>query len=253
MKEKISKIFADCSIPQVGFFDLGVLDGKYIPCRAVSRIPENARTAIMCVFPYKVEDIPPENISRYAAVPDYHTVCGGMLEKVCQKLCAAFPEQKFVPFIDNSPIPEVSAAAYAGLGVRGKNGLLITEKWGSFVFIGEVVTDLEIECEDLSGECIGCGKCTAACPKTDICLSDLSQKKGELTGDQYELLRQNNIVWGCDICAEVCPMNKGAQNTEIPEFIAGYRRRYTVGEDIAGRAYAWRGEKTVRRNAENLK
>ena len=253
MKEKIKKIFADCRIPDVGFFDFGALCGRIIPCRAAARLPQNAKTAIMCVFPYKVDDAPPENISRYAAVPDYHIVCGEMLKTAAERLSREFSGYEFVPFIDKSPIPEVAAAAFAGLGVRGKNGLLITERWGSFVFIGEIVTDLKIECADLTRYCSGCGKCTAACPKKDICLSDLSQKKGDLDPEQAEILRRNNIVWGCDICAEVCPQNRGAEKTEIPEFIAGYRGRYTAGEDIQNRAYAWRGEKTVRRNYENLK
>ncbi len=252
MKEKIEKIFADCDIPQVGFCDFEAISAHLLSCRAMLRLPQNAKTAIMCVFPYKVNDAPPENISRYAAVPDYHAVCGKKLEKVAEKLSLEFAGFKFEPFIDNSPIPEVSTAAFAGLGVKGKNGLLITKKWGSFVFIGEIVTDLEIACTDKSAECENCGRCIDACPKREICLSNLSQKKGELSAEQSEILRRNNIVWGCDICAEICPKNKNAQKTEIPEFIEGYRDRYTPGEDIQGRAYAWRGEKTVRRNAENL-
>ncbi len=253
MKEKIKKIFADCDVPAVGFCSFSAVSGHLLSCRAVSRLPENSKTVIICVFPYKVEDAPPENISRYAAVPDYHTVCGRMLSEVAEKLSREFTGFRFEPFIDNSPIPEVAAAAFAGLGLRGKNGLLITKRWGSFVFIGEIVTDLEIECEDLTAWCKDCGKCVAACPKKDVCLSDLSQKKGDLDPEQSEILRRNNIVWGCDICAEVCPMNIGAEKTEIPEFIAGYRKSYIIGEDISGRAYAWRGEKPVRRNYENLK
>ena len=61
---------------------------------------------------------------------------------------------------------------------------------------------------------------------------------------------QNNIIWGCDICAEICPLNKNSNITYIKEFIEGYRDSYTLGEDISGRAYEWRGEKTVSRNAK---
>ena len=100
-------------------------------------------------------------------------------------------------------------------------------------------------------KCTDCGLCKKVCPKTEngICLSALSQKKGELQEDEAKLLQSHNIVWGCDICAEICPLNKMTEKTYIEKFINGYRNRFNVGEDIHGRAYEWRGEKTVTRNA----
>ena len=121
--------------------------------------------------------------------------------------CAFFPENSFSAFVDNSPIPEVKTAALAGLGVVGENGLLITEEFGSWVFIGEIVTDLFIECEEREiKSCIKCGKCKKVCPAKNECLSAVSQKKGELSSEEERLLKENNIVWGCDICQEVCPL-----------------------------------------------
>lgn len=252
MKEKIEKIITDCSIPAVGFCDFNYISDSLIGCRAINRLPENSKTVILCLFPYKVFEFAPDNISRYAAVPDYHKVCMKYLEKIKKRLCGEFPQAQFECFIDNSPIPEVLAAVSAGLGVKGENGLLITEKWGSYVFIGEIVTDLFIPCSDKSESCDGCGECKRRCPvglNKEKCLSALSQKKGELTPEQAQLLKENNIVWGCDICAECCHKNIGVSLTEITEFVEGYRQSYEIGEDITYRAYEWRGEKTVKRNA----
>ena len=235
-----------------GFCKFAEFEDKLLPCRAAARLPEKAKTIIMFLFPYKVKDEAPQNISRYAAVPDYHEVVLSRLSSIAAALSERFPDNKFEPFCDNSPIPEVNAAVSAGLGVLGVNRLLINEHFGSFVFLGEIVTDLEIECERQSGECIGCLLCLNNCPvglDRERCLSALSQKKGDLTDEEKSALLENSIVWGCDICQNCCPMNRSREKTEIKEFIEGYRDCYTVGEDITGRAYAWRGEKVIKRNA----
>ncbi len=243
MKQKIKEIFSSVEIRDIGFCDFSWVSEHLLECRAKARLPKGAKTVIMCVFPYKVNEHPPQNISRYAAVPDYHTVCGRMLENAVDALKKAFPQSKFEYFIDNSPIPEVSAAAAAGLGVKGDNGLLITPQYGSFIFLGEVVCNLAVECENLYAECEHCGICKTACPvscdKTS-CLSSLSQKKGELSEQERNTLIQNKILWGCDICAEGCPHNVNAQPTYIKEFIDGYRDCYQAGENPQNRAYNWR-------------
>lgn len=255
MKNKVIEIFSKAGIRDIGFCPFSAVQNKLLNCRARHRLPENAKTVILCIFPYKVKDERPENISRYAAVPDYHKVCMPYLERAAEGLKISFPKNRFEPFIDNSPIPEVEAAARAGLGVKGENGLLITKAYGSWVFIGEIVTDLEIDCENTLKKCSLCGDCKKACP-TGVhgaeCLSAVSQQKNDLSETQKKSLKENNILWGCDICAESCPMNKNAQKTYIPEFTEGYRNCYTYNEDIKNRAYFWRGEKVIKRNFENL-
>ncbi len=236
-----------------GFCAFSEISDRLLECRAKQRIPENANTVICFAFPYKVCEQPPENISRYAAVPDYHTVCGDQLKKIAVALCDENEGYSFEPFIDNSPIPEVAAAAAAGLGVVGKNGLLITEKYGSFVFLGEVVTDMPMKTDTLFDMCENCGICAAACPvglNKSRCLSALTQKKGVLTAEEEKKITDSGCIWGCDICQNVCPHNKNAENTQNADFISGYRNRYKSGEDISGRAFAWRGEKVIKRNAE---
>ena len=256
MKSKITEILNKADIRDVGFCAFDVIKDKLIECRAKSRIPENAKTVICCAFPYKVREEKPENISRYAAVPDYHRILGGILKKSCDELKKYIDGYRYEYFVDNSPIPEVLAASASGLGVIGKNGILITEKYGSFVFLGEIVTDLEIETVNKTKYCDNCGVCKTLCPVAldkKHCLSALSQKKGELDKSEQELIYKNRIVWGCDICAEACPLNQGAELTYIKEFSDGYRSFYTDSEDITDRAYEWRGKKTVDRNFNIIK
>ncbi|MBR4072363.1 MAG: DUF1730 domain-containing protein [Clostridia bacterium] len=255
MKKKIKDIINKAGIEDVGFCAFKLVEDKLLNCSARSRIPENAKTVIICLFPYKVKEEKPQFISRYAAVPDYHTVVTHYLSKVCTELHKHIDGYQFEYFVDNSPVPEVYAAAAAGLGVVGKNGLLINKKYGSFVFIGEIVTDLEIECDNEIKYCPDCGLCQNVCPvglNKNECLSKISQQKGELEKEKMLELKSNEIIWGCDICAEVCPLNKGAEITYIPEFLKGYRNEYKIGEDKTERAYAWRGEKPIERNYYNL-
>ncbi|MBR6693472.1 MAG: epoxyqueuosine reductase [Clostridia bacterium] len=250
MQKVIDIIEKSIDVP-FGFCPFSEVAEHLLDCRAKSRLPKDAKTVICFAFPYKVEDKAPKNISRYAAVPDYHEICGNLLAALAEKLRGE-TGCEFEYFVDNSPVPEVFAAARAGLGVIGENGLLITEQYGSFVFLGEIVTDMEL-CGD-KGEiahCSACGACKKACPvglSKSECLSAVTQKKKPLSMDEQKLIRENGSVWGCDICQNVCPMNSGTQKTKIPEFLEGYRDSYERGEDISGRAYCWRGEAVISRN-----
>ena len=236
--------------------------GELIPCRAKSRVPENAKSVIVYLFPYFLgeEYYIDSNISKYAVSDDYHNIAGDYLLKITQELRKRFPENKFEYFCDNSPIREVEAAFLCGLGVMGRNGLLINKEYGSFCFIGEIVTDIELPYnlpEDRA--CLNCGKCEKICPnnaihkgKVDIsrCISDITQKKGELTSEQITLIRNSDSIWGCDICQNVCPMNKNIKVTPIKEFFDSAVNNFKKGDNIDGRAYAWRGRAVIERNFE---
>ena len=236
-------------------------------------------TAVLFAVPYlmtaDVED-PQRNLSLYAVPRDYHGFMQELSESLIPQLTEAFPSHRFALFADHSPICEVDAAARAGLGVLGLNGLLITPAYGSFVFIGEVVTDADYEIAtghfvpDLPSTpplCEACGACLAACPAgcrggaREGCLSALTQKKGELTASEAEAIRQSGLVWGCDACQLVCPHNiRVVQNgfdTPIPYFREKRLNRIDIStldvmsdEEFASRAYAWRGRKVIRRNVE---
>lgn len=246
--------------PLWGICPFEELSGGLIECRAKSRLPQNAKSVIVACFPYLLEksEYSKANISKYAVVTDYHEVALSRLKKAVSELKKLFPENEFSAFADNSPIPEVTAACLAGLGVRGMNTLLITEKYGSYVFIGEIVTDLEPDIQKHSiNDCIKCGRCIKACPSSAIkengfdrkvCLSEITQKKGELSEEEIRLMKECGCVWGCDICQNICPMNRNAAVTEIKEFLSSPVPYVTEGCSLDGRAYEWRGRKVVDRN-----
>ena len=228
-------------------------------------------TVFMLAIPYYTRACEDEgrNISAYAVSRDYHLFFENLYEELLPYLAESFPTAHFAAFADHSPISELHAAARAGLGVIGKNGLLLTKKYGSYVFLGEIVTDIEIPCEVQEVKlCEDCGACADACPsivsEKSVCLSALSQKKGELSEEEQRLLFSTNTVWGCDRCQECCPYNQRARKagtiySPIPFFNENTLPSPTVEEienmsdaDFAARAYSWRGRDTILRNLRLL-
>lgn len=260
--EEVKQIMDGCGIACYGVCSFARVQDMLLPCRAQSRLPEGAASVIVIAFPYSLGDeaYRDTNISRYAAVKDYHLVVSRYLEDVSAKLKQAFPEEEFVPFTDNSPVPEVFTAACAGLGVIGQNGLLIHKEYGSWVFLGEIVTTLALQGTGGNpAKCCGCQACVCACPtgalaSKDIgqCLSRITQKKGELLPEEEKLLLKHGCAWGCDICQLVCPENQKVRATEIKEFLESFHPVAAVGEPLEEKAYAWRGRKVVERNLSLL-
>lgn len=239
-----------------------------LECRAKQRIPQDAASVLVCLFPYYTGEHKERNISRYAMVTDYHMIAGEYLNRFCKALQEVFPQNQFEPFTDNSPIREVSAAFHAGLGRRGKNGLILHPKYGSYVFIGEVVTDLVLQPDQPlnPGECIGCRKCQNVCPQGALqsdgsvclerCRSHITQKKGELTDWEIGQIQDGGLIWGCDICNDACPMNQEAKVlTPVPEFLesaVAVLDAQIAERLLKTRAYNYRGKKTILRNIQLL-
>lgn len=246
----------------VGVCSFEPLRSRLISCRAQARLPQNAQSVVVVLFPYHVGK--QGNLSRYAIVPDYHGVVVPVLEQLSAQLEETFSPWQFRAFCDNSPVPEVRAAAMSGLGAMGDNGLLIHPEYGSWVFIGEIVTDALLEPTGNGfAECLHCGRCSQLCPggalhgtafDRDRCLSHITQKKGELRPQEAALIQENGLAWGCDTCQEVCPLNRTARTTQILPFLTGARETVEKGDALRfpDRAYLWRGPKVIERNIELL-
>ena len=238
----------------------------------------NAGTAIFFAIPYLVTadaESRERNLSLYAVPRDYHGYVRRLEATLLPALREAYPAHRFALFADHSPILEAEAAAKAGLGVLGLNGLLITPEYGSFVFLCELITDADYtaatgrEIPDFPADpplCEGCGACLTACPMScregdrTHCLSALTQKKGELTPHEEEAIRGGGLLWGCDACQLACPHNQAViaagRDTPIPYFRDHRLARLNTGVldamsdgEFSSRAYAWRGRAVIRRNA----
>ena len=223
------------------------------------------RSVLIYAVPYYTGKA--DNLSAYAVSRDYHLYMRSLSERLIAAITDAFPTATARAFSDHSPIDERHAAAIAGLGVIGDNGLLITQHHGSYVFLGEIFTDIPAP-EDVflhtPGECDHCGACRRACPTGALegkgdCLSELTQRRGELAPDTVRLMKKHHTVWGCDLCQSVCPYNIRAVERGLftpISFFHEERIPHLTSAKLAAmdkqtfeeRAYAWRGRNTVARN-----
>lgn len=227
-----------------------------------------AAAVLVAAYPYYAGPRP-GNLSLYARGEDYHRVLVRRLGPVCDFLSKEYPEYRFLPAADNSPLPEREAAWGAGLGLRGEHGLLILPPYGSYVFLGTVLTDAPLDLPPAapSPPCEGCGACRGACPTGALgdrfdggrCLSHLTQQKGALSEEETTRLAAHDLIWGCDSCQRACPHNRGAALTPLAEFreelvdhlapeqLEGLTNR-TFQAAYGHRAFAWRGPAVLRRN-----
>ncbi len=225
------------------------------------KMPQGITTAVVFLVPYRKNE-QKGNLSVYASSKDYHLFIRMLSARLKESWQESFPDSEIFCFSDNSPIDEVSLACDAGLGFVGENRLLINEKYGSFVFVGEILLRERVRVS--SGNktekktCLSCGKCRRACPSYlkdgGVCMSELTQKKN-VTDSESELLRSHPLVFGCDICQEVCPHNANAAETPIGFFLGDRLPHVTADmirsmsdSEFSERAYAWRGRKTILRN-----
>jgi epoxyqueuosine reductase len=158
-------------------------------------------------------------ISCYAWGKDYHEVLREKLKTLCDYLCKELsPGTKAKWYVDTGPILERSYAAQAGLGWIGKNTLLLNKKYGSFLFLGEILTDVELTTDEpVENLCKSCTACLDACPvgaleepgllNANKCISYLTlEHRSKFTG-KVEL---HGYLAGCDLCQTVCPYNTNA-------------------------------------------
>lgn len=192
---------------------------------------EEGKTIISIAFPYLTSRLNNDNgFSVYTKGADYHYVVKKYLKVISEIIESN--GGKAISFVDSNSLPERYIACLSGIGFIGKNNLLINKKYGSYVFLGEIITDLEIYNEDKSNletinsfeECGKCEECYRACPtkainstkkNCNICLAYITQKKDL---EDWEIESLNGRIFGCDTCQLVCPYNKESELSKIPEF-----------------------------------
>jgi epoxyqueuosine reductase len=191
--------------------------------------------------PYSTE-APPERgwISRYAWGDDYHDVMKAMLERLVETLRREAGPFEARTYVDTGPLVERVWAAAAGLGAWGKNTCLLHPEHGSWFFLGEAVTDLDLEPDipraDMCGTCTACLEAcpTGALPEPYVldatrCISYLTiEKRGPLPPEQRHGVGRH--VFGCDICQDVCPWNRRRRRRGGPPFEP---RPGAVGPELA--------------------
>ena len=196
---------------------------------------EGSKSVISLLYNYYTdqtqEDPEAPVLSKYAYGRDYHKV---LKDKIY--ILLAFIKENFAPvegrvFVDSAPVLDRAWAERAGLGWIGKNSNLISRKSGSFVFIGELIVDLELEYNQVpEGDfCGSCTRCIEACPTEAIlsnrtldaqkCISyQTIENKGSIDPEMQGKL--SNRFFGCDICQDVCPWNRSPLNHHEADFEA---------------------------------
>lgn len=193
------------------------------------------KTIIVLTYNYfqPKNKIPPSDlkIAMYAYGEDYHKVIKNKIKLLIEKLNGNISTGiKPRYFTDSAPILERDWAKYAGLGWIGKNTLLIHPKRGSFFFLAEILTDLEIESDiEIRDHCGSCTKCIEACPTEAISTEGYKLDASKCISYLTIELKEKNIpfqfkgkmegwIFGCDICQEVCPWNRFSTETQEQKF-----------------------------------
>lgn len=239
------------------------------------RIPpggEKAVSILVAFFPYLTREHDAKgNLALYTQGTDYHIWVKEILERTAEELSKSYPQEIFQVQVDIGEIDEKEIAYRSGLGMRGMNSLIIHEKYGSYGFLGLILTTAHLEAFMTEPrDCLCCMLCKKNCPGQAICgdftidtakcASAISQKKEELSEEEEKILRRAGKVFGCDICQRCCPHNQDVEYTACGEF-----RKSSVEEEelssLSGKAFAreyknrsfaWRGKKIIERNLRLL-
>lgn len=209
-------------------------------------------------------------IARSAWGKDYHIVLRDRLQRLENWLQERVPDVRTMSMVDTGALVDRAVAERAGIGWSGKNCAIITPEFGSWVYLGEMLTNIPFPPDEPVTE--GCGDCTAcldACPTGALvgpgqldatrCISFLTQTKGFIA-DNYKK-KIGNRLYGCDTCQIVCPKNRKLNFTHQPELqpdpelvkpllkplLTMSNREYR--EKYGDNASSWRGKKPIQRNA----
>jgi len=219
----------------------------------------------------KLRCVPRGQFARTSWGDDYHRILHKKMNQLTRMIKQkAGGELCFLPMVDTGALIDVAVAWRAGLGWIGRNGLLITKEFGSFVYLGEIITNLELEHDQpLTSRCSDCMKCVKACPGGALlgdgkmnggkCLSYLSQAKGVMPLEYRQKI--GNVIYGCDICQLVCPHNQGKDfhlHDEMKPIAADVMPDLEALIVMSNKEFAqkfgylagsWRGKNLIQRNA----
>ena len=184
-------------------------------------------------------------VSVYARGRDYHKVMRKRLQQLSDRIAAELGPFGHRVFTDSAPVLEAELAARSGLGWRGKHTLLLSREAGSTFFLGEILVDMALPpTEPVTGHCGSCQACIDVCPTQAIvaphqldarrCISYLTiEHTGPIPLELRPLL--GNRIYGCDDCQLICPWNKYAQRSALPDFD---ERQGLAGSQLAT-LFAW--------------
>jgi epoxyqueuosine reductase len=209
-----------------------------------TKLVKGAKSVISLLYNYYPEtSINSEDnykISRYAYGKDYHLVIKDKLRELLTIIQDKINNVEGRVFVDSAPVLERQWAAKSGLGWIGKNTLLINRKSGSYLFIAELITNVELVYDSPIGDYCGtCTRCIDACPTNALtpyqmdaskCISYLTIELKEEIPSEFKG-KMRNWIFGCDICQEVCPWNRFAKPHNEPSFIPDNRLRSMTRKD----------------------
>lgn len=235
---------------------------------------EGARSMICVALAYRTAAPQPSNlqgrVSVYASSEDYHRRMLTLLRAVAAKLDEAAGRPVCAIACDTKPVAERAFAEASGLAWIGKHTNAIHPRLGSYVFLGEIATTLDLPADEpLKKHCGSCSRCIPACPTGAIrgdytidatrCISDLTQRTGTIPRELRAAM--GTWVWGCDQCQDACPPNAHAvpaiapnapiaPETAAPALTRLLRLRSSEFKHFYARsAMGWRGAAVLRRNA----
>ena len=296
IKEEIIKLSKEIGISKIGFttaddFDylekslrLSVEEGrnsgfehKNIEERIKPKLSlASAKTiiSIAVAYPHKLKQQPQKTAyKRGKFTPnswglDYHYVLQDKLDRLAKGIEELTANFEYKGMVDTGALVDTAVARRAGIGFIGKNGLVISKEFGSYMFLGELITNLDIEPDQpVDYGCGDCNRCVTACPTSCLigdgtmnakrCLSFQTQDKGVMDLEFRKKIK--TVIYGCDICQICCPYNKGLDNplaTEIdpdlahPELLPFLELSNGQFKEKFGHiAGSWRGKNILQRNA----
>ncbi len=193
----------------------------------------------------RLEDPSQAVVSLYARGRDYHKVLRNRLQEFAKAIEEKIGAFGYRVFTDSAPLMEVELARKAGLGWRGKHTLLLNRESGSTFFLGEILVDVPLPLDQEEAEhCGTCQSCIDICPTKAItapyqldarrCISYLTIENPEAIPVEFRSA-MGNRVYGCDDCQLICPWNKFAQRTPLPDFA----QRHGLGQASLLHLWSW--------------